>query len=296
MWFVFALVTTLAWGAADLFYKKGNNESETNSHLKTVVTVGIVMGLTGIGTLIFGSEGVTLHEIIMYLPVSLLYIISMAIGYFGLRYLYLSISSPIQNSSGAMVALLYLCFGEALGWMDITATVLIGIGIIALALFERAQVPMPGEKKAKYGALAIIFPLLYCVLDAAGTYIDGLYLDTYELIGEEAAQIAYYLTFAAAGAICYVYIAIREKKAFNPFANGNRIAASVFETAGQFTYVYAMAGNASVAAPMVASYCAVAVLLSRITLREKLRPMQYAAIAVIFAGIVLFGISEGLAG
>ena len=89
---------------------------------------------------------------------------------------------------------------------------------------------------------------------------------------------------------------LREKKAFNPFANGNRIAASVFETAGQFTYVYAMAGNASVAAPMVASYCAVAVLLSRITLREKLRPMQYAAIAIIFAGIVLFGISEGLAG
>lgn len=45
-------------------------------------------------------------QIIMtYLPVSLLYIISMAMGYIGLRYIELSISSPICNSSGALVAI-----------------------------------------------------------------------------------------------------------------------------------------------------------------------------------------------
>ena len=39
-----------------------------------------------------------------YLPVSVLYILSMTLGYVGLRYIELSISSPICNSSGALVA------------------------------------------------------------------------------------------------------------------------------------------------------------------------------------------------
>ena len=46
--------------------------------------------------------------ILTYLPVSLLYIVSMALGYLGLRYIELSISSPICNSSGAIVAVLTL--------------------------------------------------------------------------------------------------------------------------------------------------------------------------------------------
>ena len=45
MWFVFALITTLAWGAADLFYKKGADEQDKYSHLKTAMMVGIVMGI-----------------------------------------------------------------------------------------------------------------------------------------------------------------------------------------------------------------------------------------------------------
>ena len=56
-----------------------------------------------------------------------------------------------------------------------------------------------------------------------------------------------------------------------------------------------MAQNPVVAAPMVASYCIVSVLLSRIFLKEKLKASQYACVAAVIAGIVLLGISEGLA-
>ena len=55
MWFVFALITTLSWGAADLFYKKGADEDDRYSHLKTAMMVGLVMGLHAILTLIFGD-------------------------------------------------------------------------------------------------------------------------------------------------------------------------------------------------------------------------------------------------
>ena len=108
MWFVFALLTFFAWGAADLFYKKGNTEEERFSHLKTSITVGLVMGVTAIATLLIKGIDYDFRNLLVYLPVSAMYILSMTVGYFGLRYLEVSVSSPIQNASGAVSALLLM--------------------------------------------------------------------------------------------------------------------------------------------------------------------------------------------
>ena len=48
MWFIFALLTTLIWGLAELFYKKGSNQSEKYGHLKVSFFVGIAMGIHAI--------------------------------------------------------------------------------------------------------------------------------------------------------------------------------------------------------------------------------------------------------
>ena len=53
-----------------------------------------------------------------------------------------------------------------------------------------------------------------------------------------------------------------------------RLIAACFETAGQYAYAHVIGGNAVVAAPMIASYCMVSVLLSRVFLREKLPKSQ----------------------
>ena len=45
MWFASALITILAWGTADLFYKKGNDPNDRHSAMKTTIMVGLVMGL-----------------------------------------------------------------------------------------------------------------------------------------------------------------------------------------------------------------------------------------------------------
>ena len=98
MWFLLALASTLLWGAADLFYKRGADGEERYSHLKTSIAVGLVMGLHAILTLIFGGTAYDFRNILYYLPVSLCYILSMTVGYLGLRYLALSVSSPVQNT------------------------------------------------------------------------------------------------------------------------------------------------------------------------------------------------------
>ncbi len=68
--------------------------------------------------------------------------------------------------------------------------------------------------------------------------------------------------------------------------------AAIFETVGQFTYVYAMSSEAIVAAPMVACYSIVSMILSRIFLKEKLTKAQYACIVVVMLGIAVLGVYD----
>ncbi len=300
MWLVFALFTTLSWGIADLFYKKGADSGDKYSHYKTGIMVGFVMGLHGLVYML--TQDITFHPIdmIRYLPVSAFYILSMIIGYLGLRYIELSISSPVQNSSGAITAIiLFLLFPQKLGMLTIVAIALITFGVIGLAILEKKaqtnahrleNVTIPA--KYQIGFLAIIFPLLYAILDAFGTAADGIYLDELKLISEDAALLAYEFTWFFIAVIVFVYIKFIRKQSFNPFKEPVRTSAAVFETAGQFFYVFAMSNNAIITAPLVASYSIVSILLSRIFLREKLSRKHYLLITIVLIGIAVLGIAE----
>ncbi len=317
MWFIFTVVCMLGWGMADLFYKKGSDENDRFSHLRIAVWVGIVMGVCAFALLPFAESGIqvlNLSNIVKYAPASLCYIISMVIGYAGLRYLELSIVSPVQNASGALSAVCILVWFIAAGkiesiWdefsaLDIIGTVCIVAGVIVLAFVEqrlsRAESKLPeSERKYRFGALALLFPLLYCVFDTIGTAADGIILDeeTGLGLGEIDVIVLYGLTFFAAGIVAWIYLLLREKKPYNPFAKGQRTkgVAALCEEFGQVFYVYAMSSKPILAAPMIASYCIVSMLLSRVLLKEKLKASQYACVAAVVVGIVMLGISEGLA-
>lgn len=332
MWFVWALVSTVAWGVADLFYKKGTDESDKESHLKIAVWVGMVMGITAIALLPFAESGFSvgslLKNAVLYAPASLAYIISMVIGYAGLRYLELSIISPIQNASGAfsMIAMIvyFLIIGgaaeisEEYSVLDFIGAPFIIAGVIALAIIEKklSENPMPetgrpldgrsgdvkaeGDRKYRLGVLALLFPIAYCIFDTIGTAADGIILDEEKGLGlgEIDVLVLYGLTFFAAGIVVWIYMLIRNKKAYNPFNLKDiktKGAAAVAEEFGQIFYVYAMAAKPLVAAPMIASYCIVSVILSRIFIKEKLKASQYACVISVIVGIVLLGISEGIA-
>ncbi|WP_373815981.1 EamA family transporter, partial [Jeotgalibaca porci] len=70
----------------------------------------------------------------------------------------------------------------------------------------------------------------------------------------------------------------------------NRGLAAIFETLGQFFYVYAISSNAVVVAPMISAYSVVSVILSRIFLKEKLTSKQYLAVTGIIIGIIILSI------
>ncbi len=316
-WFFFALISTLGWGFADLFYKKGTDENDGASHLKLAVWVGLVMGVCSLVLLPFSETGFSISSLLVnaikYSPASLGYIISMVIGYAGLRYLELSIVSPVQNASGALSVVCMLVFFTAAGRitdfseeysaLDIVGSVLIVAGVIALAVVEQRLAAAekelaPEERKYRFGALALLFPILYCVFDTLGTAADGIILDeeTGLGLGEIDVLILYGLTFLAAGIAAWIYLWIRAKKPYNPFASAERYkgVAACCEEFGQIFYVYAMAAKPLLAAPMIASYCIVSVILSRLILKEKLKVSQYACVVSVIVGIVCLGVSEGL--
>ena len=273
MWFIPALIAVFAWGTADLFYKIGNNERDKHSAIKTTIMVGLVMGIHAIFYYGF-YEKVQFHPsyLLTYLPVSSMYILSMALGYVGLRYIELSISSPISNSSGAVSALLtFLILGTKMVWIQFVAVAIISIAIFMLSYFEKQEadkeIEASGEvveKKYRISAVAIIFPILYCIIDGLGTFLDGYYLDYAKILPESEANMTYELTFLIVAIILWLYLRLVKKEKMSLFKEKTKGLAAIFETAGQFFYVGAIASNAIVVAPMIASYSIVSVLWSRI--------------------------------
>ncbi|HHY72081.1 MAG TPA: EamA family transporter [Bacillus bacterium] len=302
MWFIFSLLTALAWGSADLFYKKGSNSDDKYSHLKIVTIVGLVMGLHGTAYMLLKGIAFDPFDMVRYLPVSGLYILSMTIGYIGLRYIELSIASPVQNSSGAVTAiLLFIFFPQDLGFIDVAGIAIITFGVVGLAFLEkRAEVialkisTAPIDKKYQIGFLAITFPIIYCVIDGLGTFADGIYLDEMKLISEDSALLAYEFTFFICGAIAFIFLKGIKKVDFAIFKERDKGLAAIFETTGQFFYVFAMAKNAIIAAPLIASYSIFSVILSRIFLKERLSKNHYAVIIVVMLGIILLGVADEL--
>ena len=78
MWLFFTLITTLLWGVAELFYKKGSHEDSKYDHLRVCISVGIVMGIHAVFTLMTADISYDPMNLIAYLPVSMCYILSMA--------------------------------------------------------------------------------------------------------------------------------------------------------------------------------------------------------------------------
>lgn len=318
MWFWFSIIALLCWSGSDLFSKKGTREADKNSHWKVVFAVGLIMGIHFFITLIggriidntVGVDGINkvvaslcytdfkLIDFVNYLPVAALYILAMVLGYIGLRYIELSISSPICNSSGALAFLLCLIFGltsvEDITTMTIVGVLMITVGIIALGFIEQKEdeeIKKARQEKAnrKYtkSILAFLLPISYLVIDALGTFGDELIFAKTD-ITDYAANSAFELTFFLLAVFAFVWLKFVKKD--NVFkGNKDLLWGGLCETVGQIFYMAVMFSDFSAGMVIISAYCAISVLWSRIFLKEKLSWKHYSVIALVIAGIVILG-------
>lgn len=315
MW-IFILVSTLAWGIAEIFYKKGSLKNEKYCHLKITAFVGILMGVYA--TVILFTQDVDLKSFplnfVRYLPVASCYIISMICSYFGVRFIEESIADPIENTSAAFVPILCAIFlKEKFSPIVIVGIILVAIGLLCVGLFDKkGKIDRQNKLGKRLAVFAIAMPFCYMILDTVGTFLDIFYVDdaTSSLLVnvtesniEHTANCAYEFTFFLIAIVIIIFLKIKGEKLFSIDGEENKgiiskikvqkwkILAAVFETIGQATYIFALSEGSGIAAVILgAGTVIISFILSRIFLKEKLTIVQYCFIAVIISGIVLLSV------
>ena len=291
-----------------MFAKLGCREQNNKlNSLKMVTAVGLIMGMDALLSIMRGTE-ISLDIILRYLPVSVMYMSSMFLGYVAMRYIELSVSSPVCNCSGALVALvsIFWCIMRGIPLelhpLQYGAVALCGLGVLLLGIFEAGEdeeLRAERQKKSNYryakSWLALAIPIAYCIIDAGGTFADSLILETMD---EDSANVAYELTFFACGIICFVIAAVkarREQRNIYDKSDLWKLCGGLCETFGQLAYVHALADESHVTltAPIIASYCAGSVVLGRLILKERLSKKHYLALAVTILGIIIMGVFDG---
>lgn len=321
LWF-FLIFSTVCWGFAEIFYKKGNVANESYAHLKTTVFVGFFFGLYSL--IILLTQDVQIKYLpsnfIRYLPVAACYIVSMVCSYYGVRYIEESISDPIENTSCAFVPILCaVIMHEELSFRTIIAIIIVVVGILGVGFFDTQG--KENRKKTlgkKLALISIAMPFCYMLLDAIGTFLDIYYTDDAEtsvLIGvtednlEHTANCCYEFTFLLVAIGILIYLKTKHvrlfdtaedealisegkpvpKKSFIKKIGGqhNKIIAALFETGGQATYLFALSEGSGIAAVILgAGTVIISFVLSRFLLKEKLSVLQYIFIGIIFVGII----------
>jgi drug/metabolite transporter (DMT)-like permease len=301
----------------------GTNEKDKNSHWKVVFAVGLIMGIHFIITLIGGAiidnnggpdsvpkfvaslfyTDFKFIDFIKYLPVSALYILAMVLGYVGLRYIELSISSPICNCSGSLAlllcAILFPILGEdpiSLDVIVIIGVVLITLGIIGLGVTDSRENQelkearrVDSNRKYTKSFLALLLPIAYLIIDALGTVGDEVFF-IYNDISDYSANSSFELTFLFLAVFAFIWVKFVKKDSLFKRQNGALYIGGACETVGQIFYMAVMFADYEIGMPIISAYCVLSVVWSRIFLKEKLSIWHYLTIAITFAGIILLGI------
>ena len=312
MWII-AIIAMLCWSGSDIFSKVGSKQSDKLSHYKVGIAVGLVMGIHAIYSVTVGGVPLTFTDIINYLPASFFYILSMVIGYMGLRYIELSISSPICNGSGAVTAILcMLVWGVTFVEEDsnavflngpiIAGIVLIVAGIIALGFVDnlenddlRKERQLTANRKYSKSVLAILLPVVYCILDSCGTFVDTLIADSYsekiadELLVGDILNTAYEFTWMFIAIIFAIYVFIIKREKVDKKYDGTKLLGGICEAIGQVFYMMVIVAEYVPGYVIISAYCAVSAIWGRIFLKEKLSWKHYLALAAAFAGILILG-------
>lgn len=325
MYFIFSLVALLCWSGSDLFSKKGTDEKDKNSHWKVVFAVGLIMGIHFILTLIGGAiidnaggpdavpkfvasllyTDFKVLDFVMYLPVAGLYILAMVLGYIGLRYIELSISSPICNCSGSLALLICFLLFPLIGAEPIEfdvfiiiGVILITIGIIAIGVVDSKENQelkelrrQESNRKYTKSILALLLPIAYLIIDALGTVGDEVFFH-YVDISDYSANSSFELTFFLLAIFAFIWIKFVKKDTIFVRKNNSLFIGGFCETLGQIFYMAVMFSPYEEFIPIISAYCVVSVLWSRIFLKEKLSWKHYIVIAITIVGILLLGVSE----
>ena len=175
--------------------------------------------------------------------------------------------------------------------------------------FEDSELRALRQQKAnrKYSKIlwAILLPVLYCILDSLGTFVDTLIADGYtekaEILlpgGSEDAidnlagnimNTAYEFTWLFVAILFAIYIFGIKRERIAPKFDGVKLAGGICETVGQVFYAMVVVRGYVPGLVIISSYCLVSALWSHIFLKEQLSWKHYLCIGIAILGILVLG-------
>ena len=314
IWLILTLLAIILWGATDILLKKSLQCSDSLSHFKTFVWIGIIAASSCV-VIAFCSDTLsdsirTVADNLYLIPLTIFYVVAMFFGLLGAKNLDASIVSPLENIDGAITAIiLYLFFfltgrshvTDSIGIMDIIGTVAITTGVILLGMQEhklsKQEITLEEDKKKhRLGALALLFPIAYNLVDAVSMVAMGITVSGEAEVEIPEMDFFFFecFGFLVISIFVWLYMLIAKRHVYNPFEKKElpRLGAATCETLGTLMFVFAAGINPILTAPITSSYCIVTIILARIFLKERLTKKQYLSVSFVIAGIVLLGVSE----
>ena len=313
-WFLLTFSCIILWGITDILYKKSLDYNDPLSQYKAFVWIGMVMGFAGAIMVICSDtllDSIMMVKDNLYLiPLCIFYALAMFFGLLGAKHLDASVVSPLENIDGAITAIiLYLFFfltgrshvTDSIGIMDMIGTVAITMGVVLLGIQEhklsKQEIDLEEDKKKhRLGALALLFPIAYNLADAVSMVATGIAVSGEAEVEIPEMDFFFFECFGffVIAIFVWLYMLIAKKYVYHPFrkAELTRLGAASCETLGTLTFIFAVAIDPILTAPVTSSYCFVTIVLARIFLKERLTRKQYLSLALVVAGIALLGISE----
>lgn len=314
LWFILTLSCIILWGFTDILLKKSLHHSDPLSQFKTFICMGLVMAIAGCIMAICSDTLLDSIKMVgdnLYLiPLCVFYVIALFFGLLGTKHLDASVVSPLENIDGAIAAiLLYFYFlftditnlTDKVGIMDIIGTIAIVAGVVFLGIQEQKLSKNElnidkNKKKHRLGALALIFPIVYNLVDAASMVAMGITVSGEAEVSIPDIDFFFFecVGFALAAVFVWFYLLIAKKYLYNPFKKTEltRCGAGVGDALGTMAFTFAIALNPILTAPITSSYCFVTIILAHVFLKERLTKKQYLSLILLVIGIALLGVSE----
>ncbi|MCQ2380258.1 MAG: EamA family transporter [Victivallaceae bacterium] len=309
-WLVLALLAWLLWGICDIVLKLCSAKDSARRACQISIQLGICGFILAVVATSIAGGVCSLPGLLArhwgYALVALITTGCMFVSNIGIRYLDMSIMSPIENASGFLPPIVLACIYCISGRLDLLldtpavkygGAFLVIVGAVMLGIEERR---LPGTKPQRerrtmhIGPVALLFPLAFCIADAADTIVSSLAMDGADGADPLEIMAVYGMVLAVFGLACSIAHVAIWKKLYNPVARGESCAAisGVLECTAYATFLLALNDNPIFAPVVVGSYCMLTVLLSNLILGEKLKRLQYLAVALVISGIVMMEIAD----
>lgn len=141
MWFIYSILTVVFWGTSETIFKKSSKGDE-HSVIHLLAYNGIFFGISGIIYMLIVYKGFNfdLINMLKYLPIAAIYILSMFSYYNSMSRIKISLVSPIVNSSCIITVILsVLILNQYPTIIQLIGIIIIIVSIIMLSFNKNGE-------------------------------------------------------------------------------------------------------------------------------------------------------------